>query len=53
MVVDLKPDGQSQEEIVSKKADIRNIIDTLLQLIEEHTTRERIILDMFKMALEE
>jgi hemerythrin len=53
MVFDLKPDGQSQEEIVSKKADMRNIINALLQLIEEHTTRERVILDMFKMALEE
>jgi hemerythrin len=52
MVIDSKPDGQSQEEIVSKKADIRHIIDTLLQLIEEHAIRERGILDMFKIALE-
>jgi hemerythrin len=53
MVFDLKPDGQSQEEIVSKKADIRNTINTLLQLIEEHATREGVILDMFKLAIGE
>ena len=48
-----KLEGLSQEELLSKKSDIKQTIDSVLQLVEEHATREEAILKMVKRALED
>ena len=53
IVSNTKLEGLSQEELSSKKSDIKQTIDSVLQLVEEHATREEAILKMVKRALED
>ena len=53
IVSNTKLEGLSQEELLSKKSDIKQIIDRVLQMVEEHATKEEAILKMVKRALED
>ena len=43
----------SREELLSKKSHIQQVISGICQMVEEHATKEEIILKMMKVALEE
>lgn len=52
LVVNTKLEGLSQKELLSKKAQIQQKVEGILQLVEEHAGREETILKMLKKALE-
>jgi Hemerythrin HHE cation binding domain len=52
LVANTKLEGLSQKELLSKKAQIQQKIEGILQLVEEHAVREETILKMLKKALE-
>jgi hypothetical protein len=52
IVANISLEGLSREELLEKEAHIEQVIDTLLQLIEEHATREETVLGMIRSALE-
>jgi len=52
-IIDTNLEGLSREELILEGWDIRKTIDSISQLIEEHATREEMILDMVRRALEE
>ena len=53
MVANTRLEGLSQEELLSKKSEVKQAIDSILQLVEEHAAKEEAILKMAKMALED
>ena len=53
IVSNTKLEGLSQEELLSKKSEVKQAIDSILQLVEEHAAKEEAILKMAKMALED
>lgn len=53
IVSNTRLEGLSQEELLSKKSDITQLIDSVLHLAEEHLTKEEAILKMLKRALED
>jgi hemerythrin len=52
IVANISLKGLSREELLEKEAHIEQVIDTLLQLIEEHAAREETVLGMIRSALE-
>jgi hypothetical protein len=52
MLVDTKLEGLDQKTLLSKKSGILGIISHLCQAVEEHASREEIILNMIKKTLE-
>ena len=53
MVPASKLEGLSREELVSRESKIHQVIDSLCQMVEEHASREEIILEMVQRVLEE
>ncbi len=51
VVADAKLEGLGREELLTKESDIQQAINRMCQTIEEHATREEIILDMVQKAL--
>ena len=49
----IKLEGLSRDESLAKESQIQQMVNNLCQLVEEHATREEIILDMIQSALEE
>ncbi len=45
-------EGLSREELISKQSGIREIIDSICQLVEEHAGKEEKILEMLQKALD-
>ena len=52
LVAKTKLEGLSQKELLSKKSQIQQKVESILQLVEEHAGREETILKMLKKALE-
>jgi DNA-binding transcriptional regulator YhcF (GntR family) len=52
LVAKTKLEGLSQKELLSKKSQIQQKVENILQLVEEHAVREETILKMLKKALE-
>jgi hemerythrin len=52
IAVDTQLDEFSREELLSQKSRIWQAIDRLYQTVEEHATREEVILKMVKKAVE-
>ena len=52
LVANTKLEGLSQKELLSKKAQIQQNVEGILQLVEEHAGREETIFKMLKKALE-
>ena len=46
-------EGLSREELLSKESHIQQTISNICRLVEEHATKEEIILEMLQRALEE
>ena len=53
MVAGVQLEGISREELLSRESHIQEAVDSLCQLLEEHATREEIILEMAQRVLEE
>ena len=53
MVVSTKLEGLSREDLMSKEAEIQQIVNNLCHLIEEHADKEDLMLEMVQRALEE
>ena len=53
MVVSTKLEGSSREDLMSKEAEIQQIVNSLCHLIEEHADKEDLMLEMVQRALEE
>jgi hemerythrin len=53
LVANVKLEGLSQKELLSKKSEIQQKVENILQLVEEHASKEETILKMLKEALEE
>ncbi|OGO01659.1 MAG: hypothetical protein A2Y59_05955 [Chloroflexi bacterium RBG_13_52_14] len=53
LVSDTKLEGLSQKELLSRKSQIQQKVENILQLVEDHAAREETILKMLKRALEE
>ena len=52
-IINLEAAGLSREECLVKESEIQYVIDNLSQTIEEHTSREEIVLEMLQRALQE
>lgn len=52
LVADTRFEGMSQKELLSRKSQIQQKIDAILQSVEDHAAREETILKMLKKALE-
>ena len=46
-------DGCSREELIARETQLHQVISNICHLIEEHASREEVILDMLKRALED
>jgi hemerythrin len=53
LVAETKLEGLSQKELLSRKSQIQQKVENILQLVEDHAAREETILKMLKRALEE
>lgn len=53
MVVDMKLEGLSREELLSKEVQIQQIISSICQAVEGHTDREETLLEMLEEGLQE
>ena len=53
IVGNIKLEGLSREELLSRESHIQEMINSICQQVEEHATREEIILEMLQRALEE
>ena len=51
-VSDTKLEALSQKELLSKKSQIQQKVESILRLVEEHAVKEETILKMLKTALE-
>lgn len=47
-----KMEGLTQEELLSRKAQLQQMIGNICQIVEEHASHEELILRMIKRALE-
>jgi hypothetical protein len=52
IVSDTKLEGLSQEQLLSKKSQIQEKVDAILNVVEKHAADEETILKMLKTALE-
>jgi hemerythrin len=48
----IRPEGLSHEELLDKQAHVRQIINNIGRLVEEHVVREVVLLEMVRRALE-
>ncbi len=53
MVTDNQMEGLSREELLARESRIQQRIGVILQLVEEHTSKEELVLEMIQKALEE
>lgn len=53
VLADLKLEGSKQEDLLSQKSHMRQMMDNVHQSIEEHASREEILLRMAEKALAE
>lgn len=53
MATDIKLEGLSRDELLSKEAHMQHMVDSICDLVAEHATREETILTMAQRALEE
>ncbi len=53
IVANIKLEGLSRDESLSQESYIQQVIESSCQLFEEHATREEIILEMLRRALED
>ena len=53
VVAGTKLEGSSREELLSREADIQQMINSICELVEEHAAREETILEMLRKAFEE
>ena len=53
MLANTRLEGLSQGELLSKKSEVKQAIDRILHLVEEHAAKEEAILKMANMALED
>jgi len=53
LAADMKPDGLSYEEMVSREEEIQKTISRLLRAVEEHAVREEILLGMMDKGLKD
>lgn len=52
-VADMRLEGLDREEVLCKEAHIQQLVDHLCHLIEDHTTKEDIVLDMVGRAVQD
>ena len=52
ILADTKLEGLSREELILKQSGIREMVDSICQLVEEHAAKEETILEMLRKALE-
>ena len=52
VVTDSRLEGLSQEKLLSKKSEIQRLVSSILQMVEEHATKEETLLKMVQKALE-
>jgi hypothetical protein len=53
VTVDTKLEGLSQEEVLSKETRIQQIVSRICQIVEEHASKEEILLGMLERGLQE
>lgn len=53
MITNMPLEGSNREELLARESRIQQRIGVVLQLIEEHATREETILEMIQRALDE
>ena len=53
IVAETRLEGLSREELLSRESHIEQMINNICQLVEEHATKEEIILEMLQRALGE
>lgn len=52
ILADTRLEGLSREELILKQSGIREMVDSICQLVEEHAAKEETILEMLRKALE-
>ena len=53
MISKIKLEGLSREEVLAKESDIQQTINALGTAVEEHASREEVMLDMLQRSLQE
>ncbi len=53
MIIKIKLEGLSREEVLAKESDIQQTINALGTAVEEHASREEVMLDMLQRSLQE
>jgi hypothetical protein len=53
IVADIRLEGLGREELLSKELHMKRVTDNICQLVEEHATREEVVLEMLQRALED
>ena len=53
ILANTKLEGLSREDLILKQSDIREMVDSICQIVEEHAGKEEVILEMLQKALEE
>lgn len=53
MIADVRLEGLSREEVLTKESEIQQTIKALGTAVEDHASREEIILDMLQRSLQE
>ena len=51
IVANTRLEGLSREDLLARESEIHQVIDSMCQAVEEHSTREEIILEMLQRAL--
>lgn len=53
IAADIKLEGLSREELLSRESHLQQVIDSISRQVEDHATREEMILGMLEKALQE
>lgn len=53
IATDTRLEGLGRDELLAKELEVQQTVSNMCRLVEEHTTREEIILDMVRRALED
>ncbi len=53
IIADIKLESLNREELLSQESGIKQIVDDICQLVEEHAGREEVVLEMVQKVLEE
>lgn len=51
IAADTMLEGLSRDDLLARESEIQQVIDSMCQAVEEHSTREEIILEMLQRAL--